>query len=88
MTATLSNHQEIAGFMKCSMEHTGGPGPVTLDEYVKMGDTVSFFSYICYLLLLSFSLVVEKYFVRMYYIFIRMLIKLKNHVDGFAITRS
>ena len=33
-----------------------------------------FFSSICYLLFLSFSLVVEKYFVRMYYIFIRMLI--------------
>ena len=41
MTATLNNHQEIAGFMKCSMEHTGGPRPVTLAEHVKMGDTVS-----------------------------------------------
>ena len=41
MTATLNNHKEIAGFLKCSMEHVGGPRPVTLSEHVKMGETVS-----------------------------------------------
>ena len=51
MTATLNNHQEIAGFMKCSMEHTGGPRPVTLAEHVKMGDTVSLKSILLVLVL-------------------------------------
>ena len=51
MTATLNNHQEIAGFMKCSMEHTGGPRPVTLAEHVKMGDTVSLDSILLVLVL-------------------------------------
>ena len=41
MTATLNNHKEVSGFLKCSMAHMGGARPVVLKEHVKIEDTVS-----------------------------------------------
>ena len=65
MTATLNNHKEIAGFLKCSMEHVGGPRPVTLSEHVKMGETVSLRCQLsvlrCHLAVLRYQLSVFRY---------------------------